>query len=397
MFGYKLQMPQILSLLCLILASTHTKDDYMALQFAVGLSFLSIFLSYHIARKLGWLAGVTAAYTAIYCIAVMLYLHGKYPVTIDMQMRNALAVNSGFCLCILLLMVIPLLEAPKSWLANIRCILGPYTVTNALLVLFNWKMGLKLGNSNGVQGFLDYSGMNACLMGVGCAFLLPNEKSPYKEIPKFTGLCLTIWAIWLSKSALSFGVLGVVIATRFFNPIPAFLAMGMGVAAVGTKMLTSSFRFTAYKLFLKELYHQGKWVFGTGPGTFRVLSAQIQINHNFMIDMKTQTGWLWLWMHSDFLQALFEGGIIYFVLCVGLYTECMVRMYKNQDREFLSFGMGLGVMGALNYPCRYFPTAFLCAYFLVVALLREEASEVGTMDLKASLPEPFEKFSPSVV
>ncbi len=100
-----------------------------------------------------------------------------------------------------------------------------------------------------------------------------------------------------------------------------------------------------------------RWILlGVGPGSFTWTSAM-------MYDFKTP---IFLQMHSDFLQILWELGVVGFGLSVWVTAQAIKRSWS-------SIRPLAGVFGSIAfaftyYPLRYFPTALLIAWVFVYAL-----------------------------
>lgn len=91
------------------------------------------------------------------------------------------------------------------------------------------------------------------------------------------------------------------------------------------------------------------WLFGTGPGSFMWLAMSMdRFKHP-----------MFLWMHSDWLQILFELGAVGFVLAVGVLVRAIRYFWHNP--KLLSAVFGSAAFCLTYHPLRYFPTAFLMA------------------------------------
>lgn len=88
---------------------------------------------------------------------------------------------------------------------------------------------------------------------------------------------------------------------------------------------------------------------GTGPGTFMWLSAMLS---------KFQPP-IWLQLHSDWLQILFELGLAGFLLAIATVSGLIKRAWSN--KKLFAAVMGLIAFGITYHPLRFFPSAFICA------------------------------------
>lgn len=98
-------------------------------------------------------------------------------------------------------------------------------------------------------------------------------------------------------------------------------------------------------------------IFGVGPGSFIWISI-------IMGRFKTP---LFLQMHSDWLQILWEEGAVGFLLTIIVYIQA-VRAAMRSRVEDLAGVFGLGVFALTYHPARFFPTALLAAWILLRTL-----------------------------
>lgn len=383
----------LFSLLALLISSIHTSDDWMYYQYAIGISFCCIPICIFLKKSLGLLFGVCSAYISTYSISIILNSHGRY-VDYPGQFKDFILINSSSGFLIAIIFLISMLHVPPNIRSYLRASVPLYTVCNALYVINSARIGYRLGGGNGYTGFLDYAGMNASLIALGCAFLIPKASDlPANKIFRISGFLISICGIILSKSAIPFGIVGLILFSRVrHRALGIILTIAVGWITIGEKMIGSSDRFTAYRIFMAWLYRSKFLLFGTGLGSFSAFAPTVQIKSHFMMEMTRQgiKGWFWPWLHSDFLQCFFEFGVVGGGLIVSTYLYCLMRNIKiNRDAELFSLGLGLGGCALLNYPCRYFSTAFLIAWYLVESLdLRVQPILVEMMDLTIA-PQSF--------
>lgn len=99
------------------------------------------------------------------------------------------------------------------------------------------------------------------------------------------------------------------------------------------------------------------WVlFGVGPGTFMW----------FSLTLERFKGNLFLQMHSDWLQILWELGVV----GLGLTIAVFMRAAKNawSDQKLLSALFGCAAFGLTYHPMRWFPTALLTTLIVYLCL-----------------------------
>ena len=98
------------------------------------------------------------------------------------------------------------------------------------------------------------------------------------------------------------------------------------------------------------------WSFGTGPGSFVWISPALQ---QFQYAIYSQ-------MHNDWLQILFEEGVIGFVLALlcAFHAGWVVR----DNPKYLGAVASVCVFGLTYYPLRFLPSALLVAFIFRVCL-----------------------------
>ncbi len=125
----------------------------------------------------------------------------------------------------------------------------------------------------------------------------------------------------------------------------------------------SSHRLDAWQRFFEWWMKNASWTFGTGTGTFQWLGPLI----DGLLDGKT--GEMFIQMHNDWFQVLFEGGAIGFAFVAMSYIDLVIRSWK-QGRLFVAV-IGLGVFCLTYHPLRFFPSAlFICC--LIRAVMEKE-------------------------
>lgn len=369
-------MPHIIgSVLSLILSSFHLNGDYQSFQYACGLAFLCIPLSLYIAKRLGVTFAVLCAYTGISAMAVIWNFHAKYQ-QYPFEIQNSVSIGAAFSLLVAMMMLFAVLEMPKKWLDSFRTAIPLYTVLDACYIISHRFMHWKLNGGYGYQGVIDYCGMSGVKIALGCAFLIPIAKDTRAmRSSRLIGLLICFWAIALSHSAITFGVLGVILSSRIRikNPHwqtlrlwPLAACICVGVSVVGHKMVDSSHRFTAYEVFLSWLFRERMDWFGAGLGTFKVWAPTIQWQAKFMIDRSG--GWVWPVLHSDWLEIFFCLGAVGFILSLLTYLVTLFKNFAQKDLQMLSFGLGIGASACFDFPLRYMSTGFFVAYYIVMSL-----------------------------
>ena len=228
-----------------------------------------------------------------------------------------------------------------------------------------------------LSGGLVYSFMNnAAADGSMLAVMLPLVMMRGESIRKWLGgwphLCasaVVIAGILASGSSTALAALAVAIfaGTACIWKRANLLAIGpltlmlllAGLAFMKEDFFNDNGRFQIWRISLEYFFDPEKGVnqfFGTGSGSFFMLGPTIQLNFGYSPKL------VFLFMHNDFLQILFEQGYIglFLVLAVGV---CALR--KAFDRPWLFAALcTYGAILATQYPLRYLASAFIGALLL---------------------------------
>lgn len=188
-----------------------------------------------------------------------------------------------------------------------------------------------------------------------CHFVLSNPPSLRIAIWLFyLAATLGLLAVATAVSSISYGAIvfgGMAVALSVFHPIarplrllkivtPFIVAGIAGAWIIGPKYYdTNMLRIKAWPMFascwysgcsseisngktvIKSYMEPANIVFGWGAGNFKYFGPTIQDMYDFMVDRNQDltiiSGKYWLWAHNDWLQVLFEFGIIGLLLALA--------------------------------------------------------------------------------
>lgn len=368
---------------------SHNGISYMGVQWCLGFALISLFIAFKVWERAGILPASLFSYlslSSIYKIGVPDPLMAANP-----QLQMSLTTGALSALVFMLGFVFFFLYFNSLEDAAIRRMLNWSTVANSIYVIVGAIGGWgRLSQGVGVSGFLDYSGMNACLVAIGIPFI---GGSPLLKVAFYS---LALVAIILSKSSIPYGVLVVVVVSYIisrFTVIDVFgdllsrtrktaqllwgCLTGLAITTVlvgaaymieGNRLFDSAKRFEAYRLFFLAWKKDGNLLWGTGPGSFQMLAPIVQMKNNFMVDLTmTHSSYFWLWAHSDWLQSFLENGAIGVILAIVVYVVALLKLYQKDDYQVFAMFSGLGASAIFDYPLRIFIFSFLSVYALARA------------------------------
>ncbi len=112
----------------------------------------------------------------------------------------------------------------------------------------------------------------------------------------------------------------------------------------GTKFGENYGRFVNWKTMMTFWHDNINHVIGAGPGTYWIYSQQVQVHK--VGDL------VFLWMHNDFFQILFEQGYLGLISVLFLYGMMLFRSFKSPLLFSMVFGFGL--IACTMYPLHLF-------------------------------------------
>ena len=254
-----------------------------------------------------------------------------------------------------------------------RCI----GVVSSAMILFRFSMGWV------PYGVLMQGSMDGCFL----VALLPLYFSRWKEL---LFAIIAIFAVGQSwPLGCFFAVLGLfcLVRRRYLLFGAAFaLSIVLGYALVGDQLFNSSGRVKMWGICMSWWAQSADWMSGMGAGSFRILGV-----------MLSQTIEKFTFLHNDWLQILFEQGIIGVIMTLILYVKGCLR---SGESLFLALA-AYGLWGCANMPLRY-PLAALYGAFLIVsafsiqaqlAFARECKLEKSFQDLRQMLVHARRKYA----
>lgn len=287
---------------------------------------------------------------------------------IDMMSTSALRIHSARALMVVAVMLVFALAFRRK----LEWIMGLVCITNSLGVIFSWMMG-KVPN-----GILGNTSMDATLIAITMPWAL-------KSIPKYFNkrfhvecalFLMGMTAILLTKSSVGLASAGILFLFHFkwgqsirfmrgrkiwiASVILAIIAACASFAYLGSDLLDGQGRFYTWARSMSWWVDNANMVTGTGFGTFWAFGPYIQYLQN---DMRYG---LFTFMHNDWLQILFEQGIIGLFFFALLLAQMIKRAWG--DRYLLSSVIVFGFTMILNQPLRYPLTLFAgMALYLICA------------------------------
>ena len=155
---------------------------------------------------------------------------------------------------------------------------------------------------------------------------------------------LSIFIVLAVVAAKSNTALLVLVITGISLFWEALVLVPLSYFALGHKFAHSEGRIDNWKIMMGFWQDHVNHLFGSGPGTYWILAQSIQAHK--------AGDQVWGWMHNDFLQVLFEQGLIGLGSVLFLYFMMLWKSFKKPI--LLSMVIGYGVIAMTLYPIHLF-------------------------------------------
>lgn len=219
---------------------------------------------------------------------------------------------------------------------NVRYFFARMYYAVLLATFGTWLLGY------GYEGYLGNWGMNVCLLVCLTPF-----------VPRYMWF-ISGSLVLLSDASTGYAVFAVVLLSEFrarWKTVTlALLSAALVAALLKPHLLSDSERFLNWKLYIAYWWENSK-LLGFGPGSFGPIGPYLQV-------INGEKNQALLWAHNEYIQVLFEFGIIGFVL-VGL---SFTRILRAAGPYYQSLLFGVLACALTNYP-------FRLALFMTVIVL----------------------------
>lgn len=333
--------------------------DYWTNQWFVGLVFMHFIFSNFVWKrsKIAALAFFWMGASAIYSFnfTPSRYLEFGKQIADLMQSINVRAYVA------LIACVIPMAVLNAYEMRSFKKTFYYLAMIDVFYTLAQW------GFSHPMTGFFNNPSMNACFVAVLYPLIAfqaehtsvewePILKKPAGFIAVLSQVLLPIIMILLSGSTIGVLTLGIVMATGFyFDGFKRIAIFCFGVAALGLffkggDFLSDSGRFEKWTAAIG--YLDRDYLFGHGLGSYFLYGPHIQ-------SMTGIGGAIFVWLHNDVLQIIFETGIVGGILCVASWSMAFFSSKSSWVRASL---MGMIPFAFFNMPSRFFMSALFAAF-----------------------------------
>lgn len=257
---------------------------------------------------------------------------------------------------------------------------------NILSVMFCVVSVVQIGWGYLVQGCADLSCggpiVNASMNGSMVAAAMPIAMSVLHPAAAWALAAGAGAAAVASGSSLAVGLLGLAITLHLMRKGGALVGGGLGLL-LGTVLLSlaahqfgtvelfsNGDRFPMWKFFMECWNTPQNHIVGTGFGSFQMWSLALQLTYGMR-----PNNW-WAFMHNDWLQMVFEGGVVGLVLMAGTYLAGLRGLWIRGNTPHMKALLVYGVVMFFNYPLHVGLSAAFGLWLMAIALVRPGEEEV---------------------
>jgi hypothetical protein len=208
------------------------------------------------------------------------------------------------------------------------------------------------------------------------ACLLPFAFQKVKERPELRRvgsifIFIMVTAIVASKSSTGLAGIGVAVASFLFmeygiKSLKIIFPIGAAMVTAShfylkDELLNSNGRYSIWKMAFNFFWNETHHLIGAGIGTFFMWGPEIQM-HEVGADKNS----LFVWMHNDWLQVLFEMGFIGLAGLIILYSCLLFYSWKKKNALFPMI-CTYGFIGLTQMPLRAFPLQVLGSVLIALS------------------------------
>lgn len=338
-------------------------DNPLGLTHYLTWLFGTLAVSYALMWRYQWTVGLAFAFTVISAIRVFQTSLNGLPD--DPIVRLIHASAQGALVSFLLTVLIAQALSVKNWIRVFQVV----AFANALALIGHSIYFIFQGLFSGLPlvqvfqfepwGILFNASMSGCLNAA--IFPLIDSKQKFLR-----GLVLV--SVIVAGRSLPVAVLFVGIGSGFFLQrrlralllaIPASLIVGYLLK--GGDLFASRGRTVIWGKTLSMFQEKLNMAIGSGLGGYYVAGP-------LLLGPSTIA---FIWAHSDWLQILFEQGIIGFLIVLAMYIHALWRTRKTP--QLFSALMAYGAFGVANMPLRYPISGLLGAFLIRWAMEKDKA------------------------
>ena len=328
-------------------------------KWAILLAIIGVLFSQWVGRKVHWSVAPVLLSTTLGALWVFAWRDNRF-VGYALVDKISISKSATYALVATLMFVFGFLAAKVRTIRVLGFALGVVCFVGSVVTLFS---ALDAQRFRG--GFFGNPSMNGCLLAITLPFAFDFFKRWYL---KALVLVPILAAIILVRASVPIVTLGVVsLAWLYIKGFRKACAIGLlvclcvGYAIEGASFASTNGRWEIWEMGLKYWWANANPWFGVGTGVTTVYLPYLQNT------LGVQRGNWFMWFHNDWLQILFEQGIVGFSAVLVMFLCALKRAIHNHLIGPALLGYGVCALG--NYPLHLPVHAFVGAYLVAAAFM----------------------------
>mgnify|MGYP003393639640 CR=1 FL=1 len=336
--------------------------NYEAATF-LGLILGSVYFSFKIFKKTSWLEGILSLYFLLQASHYYCWprIYVDYFGPVSTERFHYLAISS---IAIFLFSTIPILDLKERFAIKLPTIFWTIGLIDAFIMLGNFILGREM------HGLLSNASQDGCFIACVLPFVFTLKRRisliPFvimslaiilaKESTPIVALIIGIFLFLVSDLIQYYEI---VVDSVLCSSLFLIIAMIVATFYVGpVRFLDSSGRYFIWTKLMTFWWNKVNIWIGAGGGTFYNYGPGVSWHNQ---GSKPDFG-AFIWMHNDFLQVLFEQGIIGLALVLAVLGKMIKRAY-NDPVLFTAITV-FAFTATTQMPLRNFLTAFLGSFLV---------------------------------
>lgn len=344
-----MKLTTVLGVGILIITLFHWEDDFFTMKWAMTYFLLGLAYLYWVYQRYEWVVLPFAASLLFHTLYISVYPFNHYSQgnAVDLLAFEKLSMISLFTLISITLFYS---LQKRVFLSKLRYYFIASAVLNSVLIIIQSYLGkFKTGTLGNPSMTASYLALIAPLCGRwGALFIIP------------------IFYCQSSVGFLAFFVATISYLFLHHRNYIKYLVL-LTIPAYFIKDFSSdSGRYSIWRLGLKYWWSDANHWIGLGPGTTRVFLPHTQVKYGYMPHLKE----IWIWFHNDFLQVLFEQGVIGLCATLVIVVFAIKKSYQKK-RDLFPTVMAFLVVAYFNYPSQLPLQALFLAWVLALLFRRD--------------------------
>lgn len=352
-----------------------TNADKIFIEGYCGLISINLLLAWRLV-KIHWSVALCFSVLAVSTLAILTFPQIYHRPVDPFWILKLSAIEMRGYATLILFATLPFLLTPEFFKATIFMLL-----LAAILDSFWIIARVLLYGQNSAYAILGNPAMDASFLATMLPLIFWGIKQKFYKTSLFN-LLIVLIAIVLTKSSTGIGGVGVALAAFLLVQYGRKALLVIFPAALGIsflayiylkdELLNPNGRYSIWQMAMKFFMNETNIIWGAGSDSFYFWGPEIQtmdaIEHHVKPGTVITT---FFWMHNDWLQTLFENGILG-LLALTLLFLCLLKFSWAKKNALFPMICTFGFVALTQMPFHLWPFQILGVSLIVLAFTKEE-------------------------